>query len=567
MATAALGPLSARFAIFNPSRVSTLLTVIHKLWLAAGATYCVDRLYRAYQVHYHPQPKLLLDNNLKLIKYMTTIKGGISSPRLDECENQKSFKNPAALLEIVKCCASNSCIDKAFIFAKKLSSGEDLLNAAQLIRNNPVSTFAKYINELVTLLTNALNTGPSSGVPEANFTFYLDLAKAFHSLRKMSLRDQAFSQATTILPSLNLVTSFCETAGYCREFGMEEKVNNYLSEAEDLCAEEMLPADLISAYLTLANTFFFLLTPDKKEFYLKKMDLMIDKVLEQLSNNQNVIIKTQNLPRLATFLEKITGSDSKHEYCDTVDLLTKTHGFVFNNATTSCERAEAYFSLAASAQIFGYESSTQEYTLNAYSELEKVVQDSSIALNVKKNLLLKAFDYESLHDKLFDLVQKHEDLRELPFRIGNTLNPLNEKMKGQARHQAWFDGYFQKIKDAQITPKEKITELTVGTDNQNYFTPKQIKILLEAAESLLSQVRPSQRAEATAKIAKGYLHIDVLANTFALFHAYEKWLAPLETKKLVTTAVATLVFMGISWVYPRTTPFLGATLGLVHRFL
>ncbi len=565
MATVVLGPLTPRFAIFNPSRASTLLVIIEKLWFALCATYCVDRLYRAYQVTHHA-PSSLLDSDLKLVKckaLLNEFNEKKDLALLSACEtllgsisDKKNLEKQGILLDLVKYHSSQNP-DRAYEFAQQLTSAHALLDAAEQIKKDH-PTFDT--EKLASLLVRAYVTRPSTelSIPHLDFSFYLKMAKAFYSLGKMDLRDQAFAKATAILPSLNLVTSFCETARCCQEIGVQEKVDGYLAEAEKLCT-----GDSISAYLTLANTFFFLSKFDK-------MDEIIDKLIKHLSNSNNIIIKTQKLPQLAKLLDEIRANNtctSKHKTFFQGAFILDIFNFVQDPSDkTPTGRAEAYLNLAETYQSLGNEPRVNEATSLAFKEIEKVVRDPQISIATKESLLLVAFSYKNVPDTFFDLVKPFERLRELPFRMqGNTLTLYNEKMKGQARHQAWFEGYFKRITDAKATAYDKIKELTKGID-QNSFTPEQTKTLLETAEQLLPQVDPLFRALATADVAQGYLQVD-RQKSYQLLDAYESWVVTRKRTRLLTTAVATLVFMGISWAYPRTIPGLASAFGLMQSLL
>ncbi len=560
MATVTLGPSSTRFAIFDTSKTSTLLATIHKLWLVISATYCVERVYRAF----HHSPSALLPSDLKLVKcraILDEFKEKRDANRLPECEAllnsisaEHSFKKQDILLDLVKLYSSMQSPDQAYAFALQLTSADNLLDMALLIyKENPSFNPGKFAS----LLTQAYNTGiEQSADPLREIRFFQKFAKDCIPIGEYGRMQQALSRADHLLTSftdpsqiIHQIKFRCVQAECYQENGDTEISAATLKTAQKLCTEDMPTADLIEAHLTLANTFFSIGNDKEMKSELKQaMDLS--------SQHQ---IETNCLPKLAALITKINTMDSSVK-----DFFEKAFNFI-QSSTDPIYRAHAYLKLAAAYRKLGKQSLMNQTSALAFEEIKNVPNTGA---GDKKLLLLEVGDfYRSEPDKLPPVIELLQTSCEQSVFDNYFIVKFSETLKGQDRQDEWFRTFVLRLKTQfhlNNTPAhDRIRQLI--SLHPKAFTPEQTKLLLEEAEDRFSQVEPAHCAEATADIAKGYLQVD-RQKSYALLDAYEKEVVSRETKKLIATAVATLVFMGISWVYPRTTPFLGAAL-VVQRFL
>lgn len=546
--TISSGLSSVGFSLFTPSKALAIADILKKIWAALGVTYCGYELYRVYQVTYLI-PSSLLNSDLRLIKCRAKLDEfqqdrSTTTRALDECKallksvaQASSLEKPGILKDLVKHYAFIRSLDRAYEFAMQMTSADDLLESALLIHKEA----PKFIPaKLATLLDKAYN------MPDLKAQFYQKFALACASLDEYGRMLQAFELVNNALsastdPSQNLpkITFRSEQAECYQKFNEKDVAKTNLEAAQNLCTDDMPPADLIQAHLTLAKAFCSV--GNYKEMFNE-----LRHVLQKSSKNQDILLWTGCLPGLAAFVKKLK-TDAATASLPTVEQFPLKR---FIEQAFDCVQkapketdpsliAQAYLNIADAYQKLDEHDLVQQAAALAFEATKKVNQETS-----KKFLLKTLCIFYKENAEILELLK--------------ALDPSDKAID--------FDTFFLKLRTDfhinKMTAYDRINSLTTP----NSFTPEQTKELLESAEGLLPRVEPLYRALATAYIARGYLPVD-RKKSYQLLDDHEKWVAGGLFNRHLIKAVATAAAVGISHYYPHTMMPLAAGLGLLETFL
>lgn len=595
-----IGP-SGFVRTINSLKNSSLFARINGLFvlyigcLITSATYCLFNIYQFYQLKF--RTSFPLDNSFKLILCQTM---------LDEAQEKET--NPEMAKRLFKRCEqfltsinddfTSANLDKnalllrvadhyvktdpnhSYQIAQRISSHDNVFEAAKNIQKAHPNFDSSKLNSLFTQafdpMMQRLAKRPENKRPLLDINDLLKFAKAFHSVNNHKSKNHCMTEASKLIDTcendLIGIRKLCQIAECYQQIGESQQASCSIQAAQLLFREKIQPAELIEARLIFANLFYSLKDTDKMDQELTEIINLID-TKPQLQTASSLY----SLTKLIIALEKDETSQSKFKNFEIkprielalIKLAPQASMTVPPGDAVTEDRAKAYLNLVSiyDEGLIIDLSSKEQALSKAFELIQKLPETSNEEIKSKFNLLnslalfhrqnpTKAQEILPIMERLYDLCPLNGDSKFIGEKLGwgqqimRTYNGLKLKEKSDQ----FFQKYLSDLKNIDKCTSSKISELVRYAkhypifDNDHYL-PEQRKAQLEAAESLLSELKSTDYKLALADVIKGYLQVNRQKSEQLLVN-YSRQLVHEKAMKHLKIAAITAITTGVFYFYP-----------------
>ena len=237
------------------------------------------------------------------------------------------------------------------------------------------------------------------------------------------------------------------------------------------------------------------------------------------------------------------------------------------STTTADSRAKAYLCIAGAYNELEKNHETKQALRCALDQI-KTLPESKEEIVTKNGLFSEVtVFYEKHSDEVLEALQLLSNLYDkIPsFKSLNkatiawTIIGTYNRMERKNESMLFFNKYLSDLKNWKKEVDNQIIHLI---PNHPCFLPEQRKLLLEAAEALLSQGPSANHAHMTSLIAKGYLKVDRQKSLELL----KKYKTTKATHHFVL-AIFTAFTAGVTYFYPQARIFLSVGVGAFRLFI
>lgn len=590
-----IGYVTSAFRAFKDSPLFARVNWVFMLYIgcvAAGTAYCLSSLYQAYQLKFNPS--FGLDNRFKLIKCRALFEEGIEIEKthngslFQQCElllasvgnddfASIALDKNALLLRLALHYAENEP-DHSYEIAKKLTSSDDLFKAAQTIQKKHPDFDSEKLNSLYTQTFNAM-TQERTGelkikLDWLDFNLLLKLAKAFHSVNNRDFvkdcMEEALQLANTNKSDLNQISALCEIAECCQEIGFVKERDSRIKSAQSLL-EKIPNTELVEARLDFADLFCSLKEVDKMDQELNEVIKLIDANPLQTANS------LYRLKKLIIKAGKDEKSKSTFKEFEIESRINRVLHVLKDTTSKNATTARAYLKIASVYEELIDDLSSKKLVLSRAFDIIQNLPENDIKSKFDLLTSLVGFYKQSPQkaqqiletlEALYDKCPLNDNSRPSldKFGCGHQIMYFYNKFKLKEQSNRFFQKYLSDLQK-QDTPFSKIDDLCTYAKNykildDDHYLPEQRRTQLEAAESILSELKSSSSYErALGMVIEGYLQVDRQKSLQLLEdYAHQASIKPLKI------AAITGVTTGLFYFYPQAYPVWALGLTVVRLF-
>jgi hypothetical protein len=535
---------------------------VFRLGVVAATLYCLDNLYRAYQLWQHKS--FALDDRFKLAKCHALYAKAQEENQpslLKQCEDllvsiihKGVFKDEEKLFLKLAQHYAKTEPEHSYQLAQQLKSADHIFEAALSLKNAEFPDIER-LDALFMQAFNKLAEKQSTG-----FSWLLQFAKAFSPNHP---RFEGFLAGCVLSLDLELeqpdiknfplfkFRAYCQIAQCHYEIGNPTLAESSIESAQKLLNDKIIDVEKIEARLILADTFFSVGN-------IAKMAEELTKALTLMGSYS--YSTDHDLYFLAKLVNKF---EKKDHLTPTVEsLIEKTLNFVLKDEFFNVGRARIGLKIASIYQEgLLQETSTKQKALEmAYTDIQSLPEDKDAYL-----LQFLSSFYENDGVKTREIGRKLEgfySLSDKNLSLGKAILKIYNKAGLKEESDAFFQIYLWDLKNKKEAVSDKIDLLTeYGRPIDIDDRPDQIEAQLKAAEDLLPQtISSSSYKSALSEIIQGYSYIDA-QKSLQLLENHEKQ----QLRDCFIPAIAPPILTGIMSFYPGTGLLLSGAYVVTRR--
>ncbi|HEX4839704.1 MAG TPA: hypothetical protein VFU89_04600 [Rhabdochlamydiaceae bacterium] len=470
----------------------------------------------------------------------------------------------------------------SYEIAQRISSHYDVFEAAKNIQKEHPNFNSDKLNSLFTQAYNAMiqrrtNLLESYPLP-LDFNQLLKFIEAFHSVNNRASVTVCMTEASKLVNAyeddLTRIRKLCEIAECYQKVGNFQKASSSIESAQLLFREKIQPTELIEAHLIFANLFYSLKDTDK-------MDQELTEVMKLIDTNPplQTVSSLYSLTKLINTLGKDTSSTSQFknfEIKSKIDLALQSLMTAPLEDTTRKDRAKAYLNLVSiyNEKLIVDPSSKEQALSKAFELIQKLPETNDKEIKSKFELLnslvfsykqdpTKAQEILPIMERLYGLCPLNGDskLRGDKLGWGQQIMRYYNELKLKEKSEQFFQIYLSDLKNIDESTSSKISNLVMYAKHypivdSDHYLPKQREAQLEAAESLLSELKSSiDYKSALADVIEGYLQVD-RQRSLQFLKDYSNQLTHQKAMKHLRIAAITAITTVAFCFYPQAYPVL-----------
>jgi len=565
--------------------------------LIASTTYCLYNLYQFYQLKfgtsfpldYSFKPilcQLWLDEAQEQEKQNNHEKAKLLFEKCeshlasidDDCISAKHDKS-ALLLRVAEHYVKNEP-NRSYEIAQRISSFDEILEAAKNIQKTHRDFDSKKLNSLFTQAFNAMMQQgaklPESKLPLLDINELLKFAKAFHSVNNHESKNLCVTEASKLIDTcendLIRIRKLCQNAECYQQIGEFQQASCSIQAAQLVFREKILSTELIEARLIFADLFYSLKDTEK-------MDQELTEIMNLIDTNPPLQTASSlySLTKLIITLEKDEISTSKFKNFEIKSKIDRAlQALLAPRDAATEDRAKAYLKLVSiyDEKLIVDPSSKEQALSKAFELIQKLPETSNEEIKSKFNLLYslvlsykqdptKTQEILPIMERLYGLCPLEGDskLRSDKLGWGQQIMRTYNELKLKEKSDQFFQKYLSDLKNSDKSKFNTIFNLVTCAEHHGFFSndhylPEQRKTQFEAAELLLSKLEsPIDYKTALAMIIKGYLQVD-RQKSLQLLVNYSRQLVHEKAMKHLKIAAITAITTGAFCFYPQAYPVL-----------